>query len=303
MMKGTEHSTLILEGNASKQHQEAAGAACTPNAQDKQAQQLSLSQNGSIRMFVVVWLAILLALARLSYTSNQLTWADSLVGSDQYPRIAVCVSGQVTRWQPKHLFNGLLLPNPMFNFYLFYNLQLPPNSSANVYSTDPQYSFDVSPLVHRDMAEAATYIQLLYSTMHHIHLASITYTTPQGADYWSAFFHNKPLDRIRDHVHIQTSILNMYAHQPQCIQQILAFEEKHQYKFQYIVNTREDVYFFKKLDLTYLITQIYHPKNDPLYASYPHLTANRTSKCDIPFKGCLNFWGFNMRFYVLRRAV
>eukprot|EP01031_Cornospumella_fuschlensis_P030792 gene30792-37201_t len=256
-------------------------------------------------MILILWILIWTVLMSLSSSVNDLTWADELVGSGegQYPRVAVCVSGQVPRWQPKHLFNGLLLPNSKFNFYLFYNLQVPPNSATNVYSTDPHYSFDVSPMAHKDISEAATYIQSLYATMHHIHLASLSYSLPQGPAYWSEFFHNKPLDRIRDHAHIQTAILNMYAHQPKCISQILAYEEKHKYHFHYVINTREDAYFFKKLDLTHLIQQIYHPRSDPLYASFPHLTANRTTRCDIPFKGCLNFWGFNMRFYVLRRAV
>lgn len=235
-----------------------------------------------LRALVLLW-----CFALCIKSSNILTWSDRLLSPQlASPRIAVCVSGQVTRWQPQHLSDGLLAANPAYRFYLFYNLQESKNLSAaaNIYSTDPHLSFEVSPMARLSMAEAAAHIdRLLHGNAQ---LASMAYVGSKSAAEWQAHFNVSALDRIRDHTgSIQSSILNMYAHQPRCMEQIELFERSAGWRFAYVLNTREDVYFFRPLQLSSLL---------------PMLVAGQ---CDLPYKGCLNFWGHNMRFYAMRRQV
>lgn len=239
----------------------------------------------------------------------QQMWSDRLSStkSSPMPRIAVCLSGQVTRWQPIHILNNLLLANPNYHFYLFYNLQASANKTFNIYSTDPELSFDVAPISKLSMDEAITVLGTLFHQATNTQLASLTYVTSISKQGWQKRYNKSHLDRIRDHADIQSSILNMYAHQPRCIDQILQFEQSTQWTFHYIINTREDVFFFKPLDLRHLISLLRHPS--PLPTNYEPFLHNKnynistTATCDIPFKGCLNFWGFNMRFYVMLRPV
>jgi hypothetical protein len=85
----------------------------------------------------------------------------------------------------------------------------------------------------------------------------------------------------------------MYKHHEDCGQQIIQLESENDFKMDYIINTREDIYFFKPLDLTSLIGK--------------HMTANtavgqETNACDLLTKGCLDFGGLNMRLQLLRRS-
>lgn len=211
--------------------------------------------------------------------------------------VAVCISGQVARWQPHHLVKGLLKANPQFRFYLFFNIQAHKNHSEIVYNTDPENVFQQSDMTGLNY-EQSWQILTEMNNLANSRVISLLYIAAANADEWKQALNTTKLDRITQYLHAQTTILNMYAHHPHCIEQILAYEKtrntqiKNNYltpfHFDYIASTREDVYFFKPMNLSPIASII---------------TPNKNHSCDIPFKRCLNFWGFNMRFYLLRRDV
>ena len=47
--------------------------------------------------------------------------------------------------------------------------------------------------------------------------------------------------------------LNMYNKYSMCADMMLSYEQKHEMKFHYFILDREDIYFFKKLDLAALL--------------------------------------------------
>ena len=82
----------------------------------------------------------------------------------------------------------------------------------------------------------------------------------------------------------------MYKHHEDCGNQIVDLELKYGIKMDYIINTREDIYFFKPLNLSALVDK--------------HMTVSSTAKtvqpCDLLTKGCLDFGGLNMRLQFLK---
>lgn len=229
---------------------------------------------------------------------RSLVYEDSL--SEEFPesfRLAVCISGQLSRWQPEHLLNGLLAANPGFRFYLFYNLQemkIPSNDgNGSVFSTDPELNFDVSPMAALFLPDAAAHIRrLLQPFRSYAQLASMAYWPWKSEKEWLDFFQQPSLDRIRDHRgKVQLSILNMYVHHPRCAEQIKEYELRSGWQVDYIINTREDVYFFRPMSLQTIINRL----------SPTHVSGQ--PRCDLPYKQCLSFWGFNMRFYLMHRVV
>lgn len=82
----------------------------------------------------------------------------------------------------------------------------------------------------------------------------------------------------------------MYKHHEDCGNQIEILENRTHVKMDYIINTREDIYFFKPLNLTSLIEK-------HMVISNPD---DHSSPCDLLTKGCLDFGGLNMRVQFLR---
>lgn len=215
--------------------------------------------------------------------------------------IAVCVSGQVARWQPFHLVNGLLNANPRFRFHIFFNIQSQPNRSDIVYNTDQNNVFDPGYMTHLAYDDAWTLVSSLLNS-NHSKVVSMVFIQPATTKEWKEMLKVDVLDRITQFVDTQTTILNMYAHQPRCVEQLLAYERERnsrnpavKFRFDYVISTREDVYFFRPMNLTHLTSTLRTPGSAKRYGQ------DREDACDIPFKRCLNFWGFNMRFFILQR--
>lgn len=205
--------------------------------------------------------------------------------------IAVCIGGQIARWQPKYIFDDFfnIESHKKYNFYLFFNMQVHNGSASIVYNTDMNNTFEPSFMSKLDEGEAKQYLQTLGDSKL-ITIAGVNYVSAVSRDRFSMLLGGLPLDRITQYVAVQDTILNMYYHQVNCVKQILEYEESHFMKFDYIISTREDVYFYRPMNLPAII--------DRLRTSDKDLDPN---KCDIPFKRCLNFWGFNMRFFILTR--
>jgi hypothetical protein len=268
-----------------------------------------------------------------AFWSNKKTVAD----------IAVCVSGQVARWQPYHLVQSLLQANPRYRFHFFFNIQASVNRTTMtkninnnnnnknngadtnniVYNTDTMNVFDPGYMTFLTYDETWVFLQSLLQTKHS-KVASLVFSDPLTAKEWKTYFQTDNLDRITQYKDAQATILNMYAHQPRCIEQILQYEAQQQatqksnkqqqpqqhnhhqpFRFDYVVSTREDVYFFKPMNLTHIIHKLHHGQKNEYLPEHPTPAQEQElaylSKCDVPYKRCLSFWGFNMRFFILTR--
>jgi hypothetical protein len=81
------------------------------------------------------------------------------------------------------------------------------------------------------------------------------FVTPKSIEAWRAFMGNNTLDRMTgfsDEM-AQHTILNMYSYHEQCSRDIVEEETSSGRTFDYIISTREDIYFFHPLDLTVLL--------------------------------------------------
>jgi hypothetical protein len=203
--------------------------------------------------------------------------------------IGVCVTGQTSRWQPQLLFDGLIRPNIEFSnrFYLFFNIQ-----KATVFNTDIANTFAPGALSKLNDSEVLRFVRALYEGPQ-VEVASLKFPSSISREELLQTFHVNDLDRISQYVGVQHTILNMYAHQVNCIRQIVQFEKEHSMKLDYIIWTREDTLFFRPLQLSKILPQLRKDTRD----------FRNSSSCDILFKRCRNFWGFNMRLYILTREV
>ena len=218
--------------------------------------------------------------------------------------MAVCVSGQIGRFQPHHLLKGLVEPNPSIYFYFFYNLQLHDQlkgertskmqgtlqedlSKAVIYSTDPNIFFNTTKFSWMKNYEVSDHVTKLMNT-NNSKVVSVNYGYALNVSYWRKVM-NGSLDRMQFYgtEDLQARILNMYQFQPKCIDQMLAIEQYQNVTFKSIVYSREDIYTFTVVNLTQLVSLL---RNGG---------ANGT--CDSISKSCLHHGGINMRFYVLTR--
>jgi hypothetical protein len=249
--------------------------------------------------------------------------ADSSVSEK---KIALCVSGQSFRWQPQHLFYDFIIANLedqhntkySYQFYFFFNIQISKNASDKaslVFNTDLSNTFAPSPISLLSFNETSSFLADLFTSStptnnEKVHLASLTFRTALSQEELLQIIKVPLLDRITQYINVQTTLLNMYYHQVQCISQIINYEKNHQFKFDYIISTREDVYFFRPILLSSILPNLrsdlsnynsIKPKNAEI--SITPFGNTNDGNCDIIYKKCLNFWGFNMRFYILSRSV
>lgn len=267
---------------------------------------------------------------------NQLRVIEGHEGTERN-KVAVCVSGQTARWLPTHLLEGLLKNNPSYSFFLFFNMQYAERKEDIVYNTDQANAFSTSMGKMKKM-EIKRFLHELYATSHNVEIASLQFHTFTNGSQLLTMMQEKDqelsiypflskkdregkenndtrctkLDRISQYTTAQDSILNMYLHQMRCVEQILLYESNHRISFDFIIPTREDLYFFQPLHLPTIVKYLRNNAKSgstgdsitPLHNHYPwnNITYPPQS-CDIPYKRCLNFWGLNMRLYVLTRDV
>jgi hypothetical protein len=203
-------------------------------------------------------------------------------------RIATCISGQSSRWQPHHIIENLFVPNRgRFHFFLFFNIQ-----NSTVFNTDVGNTFSPSITSRFSYLETVNYINDLLQGSTAV-IAQLEFTETISNKTFLRAFDVPALDRITQYTAVQSTILNMYSHQVKCIRQLLKYEAQNNLTFDFIISTREDVFFFRPLNLSTILPGLRSNLSD----------FSSKNKCDIFFKRCRNFWGFNMRFYILSREV
>jgi hypothetical protein len=217
-------------------------------------------------------------------------------------KVAVCIGGQISRLMPHFLLEGLITPNPYVNFGLYYNLQSYNQSgSLIVYNTDTNFTFEPTKFAYMNQsAVTSTLFQLM--TTNNSHIQSIKFfeliNLPEVEKLIGYELNLFEVDAMKPRK-VQSTIINMYMHQQRCIHEIETYEKQQSFHYDYIISTREDVYFFRPFNLTKLFSILdeieYRPNPSNLNETIPH------RKCHILSKECANFWGFNMRLFIYER--
>lgn len=250
------------------------------------------------------------------------------------PKVAVCVQGQVVRWLPHLVAQGLLHSNPNFDFVFFVNLQYQTSSAPPVFSSAPYLTFPPANITKLSFEAAFQYVTEAWTT-NHSRIAHFTFHSMKPKEYFENYFGKSPLQSPMKHYSdSQHVVLNMYTHQEYCIQQLRAYERdvwhapmedpncdiiQQSYStqqsphhrcnasttalpgqhFDYVLSLREDIYFFKPLNLQKLITNhLLNPWSSVL-RSTPR-TGGQPG-CHLAAKECLRWNGVNMRSQFLRR--
>ena len=257
-------------------------------------------------MIVLAFLLIIIIL-------NDLISINAIEGEkNRVKKIAVCIGGQAARWQPQHLLDGLIFPNlkDNYHFFMFSNIQ----HSQVVFNTDTSNTFSPSLISGMNIDKARSYLDSLAFHSPLVTVASLKYSRMITKEALLKYFNVSKLDRITQYTDVQTTILNMYAHQVMCVQQILQFEQDSStdqpFRFDCIISTREDIFFFRPINITKVISRL---RTDTSPGSLLAVSIKKSQRnyrqnpippvCDIIYKKCRNFWGFNMRLYILTREV
>jgi hypothetical protein len=206
--------------------------------------------------------------------------------SEERKSVAICICGQIARWMPEGSINGLVHDmNKNFDLYFFYKLGK--HAQKTVYSTRPDMATTTSSPMYSLSKANITNTLLGMLTGENSYLASLWIDHHQRpAAYWRKLMAVAKLDRIIQYQHNQENILDMYKHQVDCAQQISLYEkESMNQKFDHVIFTRDDAYYFKPVDLNVL---------------QRHLT-NEDIDCHLVSKNCLQWGGINMRWQMMNR--
>ena len=213
--------------------------------------------------------------------------------------IAVCISGQPGRMLPELMLSGLVNANINILFHVYFNLQ----HSSTVFTNKHAVNEASLSKYHNMSTDAIKQsLQQLFRTVNS-KVMEVQFHAPHSADYWKEVLHiNTTLDRITQfkgpYSHV---ILNMYQLQSHCRNQIMEQERVLNISYVHIINTREDIFFFKPLDLTFILQKYMGTKNNNHTAPPPGISSLGQPICDLLTKGCLGWGGMNMRVQILRR--
>ena len=226
-------------------------------------------------------------LNRGSSVSSSETWSDlqrviNPTKSLRRPRVAVCVTGMPSRLRPSSLLRHLVDANKHYTFHIFYVLQ----ETAEVYFTTkapgeklPQSSSRMGRMPQdklRDELMKAGGRQAVKVTV-------LQPTKSRNASQWAAWLglSDSSLDRITQFTNIQDRVLAEFSHHPRCAASIESQERHDGQRFDYVVRSREDLFFFQPLRI------------ETVWDRYAH--------CDIVYKGCLSHGGIGQRLQLLKR--
>ena len=202
--------------------------------------------------------------------------------ASDHNRIAVCISGQVGRMLPEYMASGLFLSNRNYQFHLFFNLY-----HAHVVYTTKHVATDS---IYQNMSQSEISLSLrqLFS-LPNTRIESVLFSKPGSSSVWQQRTKLDDLglfDQFRRTGHV---LLDMYKHHEDCANQIAQFELQNSLRFSYIISTREDIYFFNPLNISYLVEN--------------YMTAGAAGEaCQLLTKGCLDFGGLNMRLQLIERG-
>ena len=205
-------------------------------------------------------------------------------------KVAVCVTGMPERLQPGPLLERLVLANGDIDFDVVYALAAP---SALFYATDGAMSFAASPYAALTPAELRAALARRVGARRGARVHVIEPFVPDLGDAALRAELGAPagarLDRITQaagggvYGDIQARVLNMFRHEAACARRVEALERARAARFDAVVAAREDVYFWRDVDLRALLPSL-------------------RGSCDIIAKDCLFHGGINMRLQLLRRA-
>ena len=219
--------------------------------------------------------------------------------SENVYKVAVCISGQLSRLQPSFLFEHLISSNPSVDFYLFYNLQ----TSTFDHKIDAiKNNYYV--LTNLNVNNLRYKLQkLILSPSSNGFIVSVELVISQSEEHWLSYVRRKypwvaQLDRFllydkstpTSGLHRQVftdsevSTLNLYYSQGMCTNQIAAFEKQNGFKFDAVISTQADAYFFHPVNYTKLMTT---------YLSH--------QQCKLVSKSCTSWGGLSMQFQLLDR--
>lgn len=233
----------------------------------------------------LVFISLLLSIASLLANDKSFIY--------HHDKIAICIGGQTSRLLPEYMLTSLIDANPHHTMHFFFNLQVINISEPKiVYNTDSLLTFQAVKYAYMNNS-ALTEVLTNYFQTNHSQVVSVNYFDLIGLEemerrigYELKLFEVKAMESRKT----QSTILNMYLHQERCIAQINEYEKAKHIKFRYVISTREDLYFFKPLNLTKLlgIMEEYHP-NSTHY------------RCKMIMKGCADFGGYNQRMFIYHR--
>ena len=192
--------------------------------------------------------------------------------------VAICISGQVGRWLPEQFVTSFIDANPRYHKYFFFNM----NNESYKFSTNQNAIFSYGIDRHMKPSDIELYIRELYTRPDHSNVVSIHYHKRYELLKWKEIMGGLRLDAINqfNETTVTDNILNMYKNYVNCGHQIETTETRQGWSFQYIISTREDIYFYLPVYLDRIL-------EDPANAGY-----------DIFFRDCLGYGGFNMRMEI-----
>lgn len=191
--------------------------------------------------------------------------------------IAVCVGGQVGRLIPDYFVDGLVLANPSYQFHFFFNLY----NSAVIYTTK---SIPVD-TVYQNMTKneiVSSLRTMLTSPNSDVEVIALNRLMTKSE--WERRLNMDDFGLFQQFRKTGHIMLNMYQHHEDCARQIVQIENSKAMKMSYIISTREDIFFFKPLEISRLVRKYV-----------------KGQSCDILTKGCLDFGGLNMRLQFMER--
>ena len=203
-------------------------------------------------------------------------------------KIAICVTGQKGRLHLDHLQESVLEVNARSASPLELNLFIFLQTGVTIFNTmnntksesrfDTMSDMEVEKEINRTWGKVP-YVEVTEVKFHHfieMHEFTKMMNQEQSLDIFNHFNGSTTVN-----------ILNMYKHHERCADSVLEKEaSSSNIKYEYVVNTREDIYFFG------------------LPVSLNDLTETaRRHRCDFVSKGCLEWHGLNMRFHLMRAKV
>ena len=250
-------------------------------------------------------------------------------------KVAVCVAGMPSRLHPEALLRSVVAANaPGYTFDVIYALQ-PPAASMYYSSTREKLGLgtqgnlsqsrfhavgsedaiatiirDLEAEIRRDVANKAAEQghaeRMQRGRTARIHV--LKFIRDRSSAEWHSHLElasNQKLDRITQFIEIQWRVLNMYQHQVVCAEKIRELEASRGIRFDYIISTREDIWFWNTVDLAALTSGGLIRGSGDVGPAEGHKShrAQAVTPCDIVTKNCLAWNGINMRFQLLRREL
>jgi hypothetical protein len=222
------------------------------------------------------FLGILLVLLYLPSLTN------SLLELKKNPRVAVCVTGQVDRWIPEMPIENLVKANRDVHFSFFFDLQYANRHFQTAFNIEFGVPSNFTRLSFRSAFHRITEMY----TRNNSEVVTFKFDLPYDMKRWQYIMgrsENESLDRIYEYSERQFIILNMYKNHLNCLDEIIEYESQIETRFDYVINAREDLYFFYPLNLMHTFIRL------------------QEESCGFVSKNCITNYGVNMRLQIARR--